>query len=93
MFLTKLYEFTTRRKLNLDKRPKQTGQEDEEDYPPPAYLKPTGATLARDRELTRIKDNDEREARTRMTLAQHESNIRVDKQNSNIKEYLTFKKR
>ncbi|KAL4471200.1 hypothetical protein ABPG72_007567 [Tetrahymena utriculariae] len=93
VFLQKLYEFTTRRKLNQDKKPKKSGEEEDEEYNPPAYLKPTGATLARDRELTRITDNDLREARTKVVIAQHEENIRQEKQNSNIKEYLTFKKR
>jgi len=59
----------------------------------PAYMKPTGATLARDRELTRIVDLDEKKARTTMKIMIHDEEIRKEKINSNIKEYLTFKKR
>ena len=59
----------------------------------PAYMKPTGATLARDRELTRIVDLDEKKARTFMKIMVHDEEIRKEKINSNIKEYLTFKKR
>ena len=56
-------------------------------------MKPTGATLARDRELTRIVDLDEKKARTTMKIMIHDEEIRKEKINSNIKEYLTFKKR
>jgi len=39
-------------------------------------MKPTGATLARDRELTRIVDLDEKKARTTMKIMVHDEEIR-----------------
>ncbi|KRX05819.1 Calponin homology domain [Pseudocohnilembus persalinus] len=87
-FLSQLYEFLTRKQLQTDKKPKI--KQDEEI---PSYAKPTALTLARDRELVRIVDNDEKKMRTQVTIAMHNDQAREEKQDSNIIEYLVLKRR
>jgi hypothetical protein len=55
-----MYEFLTKKKLPLDKKPKPVDDEEEK----PSYLKPTALSLARDRELTRIVDEKEKLTKT-----------------------------
>ena len=49
--------------------------------------------LARDRELVRITDNDEKRRRTETTIAGHVDKMRLEKQDSNIIDYLVTKRR
>jgi hypothetical protein len=69
-FLCRLYEFLTKKQLKLDKRVKATGtvggaQPAEEI---PTYARPTANILAKDRELVRIVDEDEKRRRTELTI-------------------------
>jgi len=59
----------------------------------PGYAKPTASLLTKDRELTRIVDNNEKFSKTEMILEEHYQKNRVEKQSSHILEYILQKKK
>lgn len=61
-FLCRLYEFFTKKKLNLDKLEKLPKINVKQEVP--SYAKPTNCQLAKDKELVRIIDEDEKKFRT-----------------------------
>ena len=106
-FLVRLYEFLTKRKLPGLKKtvelPKDVTKEkrleiilneskrNRENLP--SYAKPTAALLTKDRELTRIIDNNEKFSKTQFILEDHYMKNRAEKQNSQILQYILQKKR
>lgn len=107
-FLTRLYEFLTKRRLPGLKKPPETSKEaslkekkleiilnetKRNRQTLPAYARPTAALLSKDRELTRIVDNNEKIAKTKLILEDHFAKNRLDKQDSKILEYILLKKK
>lgn len=75
--LFRLYEFLTKKKLNLANRtivPEET----------PLYTKPTASHLAKDRELSRIVDNDKKYSLTKNIITNHLGKIKTQKYNSGL---------
>ena len=60
--------------------PELEGEEQEDDLP--FYTKPTASTLAKDRELTRIIDNDEKRLKTHNTINIHRIKRKYEIKNS-----------
>ena len=87
-FLCAIYEFLTKKKLKLDKKPVVAPAAET-----PGYAKFTAAQLAKDRELVRIVDQEEQKKKISSTIEQHNQKLRQDKQDSNIIEYLVMKRR
>lgn len=107
-FLTKLYEFLTRRRLPGLKQPPETSKETSLKEKKlevilneskrnrenlPGYARPTAALLSKDRELTRIVDNSEKFLKTQLILEEHFTKNRLEKQDNKILEYILQKKK
>ena len=74
-FTIKLYEHITKKKLKLEQRPKQAATEPEV----PSYAKITANTLAKDRELVRIVDVNEKLKKTVQLINEHNDKLRQEK--------------
>lgn len=59
----------------------------------PTYARTTASMLAKDREIVRIVDNDERKFKTELKINQHDEKVRNEKQDENIIEYLILKRK
>lgn len=84
--LFRLYEFLTKKKLNLSNRtivPEEA----------PLYIKPTASHLAKDRELARIVDNDQKLSKTKNLITNHLGHIKTQKYNSGLIEWLISKRK
>eukprot|EP00825_Cyclidium_porcatum_P051511 TRINITY_DN949_c0_g1_i1.p1 TRINITY_DN949_c0_g1~~TRINITY_DN949_c0_g1_i1.p1 ORF type:complete len:805 (-),score=152.08 TRINITY_DN949_c0_g1_i1:109-2523(-) len=90
-FVCKLYEFLTKKKLNLDKLEKLPKINLKPEVP--SYARPTNSLLAKDKELIRIIDDDEKKMKTLQIIEQHNMQLRKEKQDNNIIEYLVIKRK
>ena len=80
-FLKSLYTFILKKEIiDHDKDKKEDDASDEDELP--NYTKPTASTLAKDRELTRIVDNDEKRLKTHNTIHIHRIKRKYEIKNS-----------
>lgn len=59
----------------------------------PTYARPTANTIIKDREITRIVDENERKYETSKAIEEHVEKVRNDKKDDNIIEYLILKRK
>ena len=79
-FLKALYKFILKKDITPDGNEKKEDESDEDELP--NYTKPTASTLAKDRELTRIVDNDEKRLKTHNTIHIHRIKRKYEIKNS-----------
>lgn len=79
----------TGQKLNIDRRLTSTLPAPEQ----PLYKQPTASYAAKDRELDRVVDLREKEARTMMRLTQQKNMIHTQKYNTGLIEWLIEKRK
>ncbi|CAD8183309.1 unnamed protein product [Paramecium pentaurelia] len=104
-FLFKLYEFLTKKKIgtiypdkdnrDMKKQVKQqaTLQRTKPLSVQPTYARPTANTIIKDREITRVIDENERKMLTKQAIEEHVEKVRNDKKDDNIIEYLILKRK
>eukprot|EP00828_Plagiopyla_frontata_P044090 TRINITY_DN708_c0_g1_i1.p1 TRINITY_DN708_c0_g1~~TRINITY_DN708_c0_g1_i1.p1 ORF type:complete len:736 (+),score=116.88 TRINITY_DN708_c0_g1_i1:25-2232(+) len=91
-FLLRLYEFLTRKKLLNQQKMTMTDKRIQEVIIP-SYAQQTASTLARDRELVRIVNANEKQFRTQNAISSHIEKQRHERANQNLVEYILMKRR
>lgn len=59
----------------------------------PSYARATASNLAKDREIVRLVDDDQRKMKTMNKIVEHDEQQRKEKQDENIIEYLILKRK